>query len=80
MGEKAKVTCQTMKSLRSKFFRNHNNQNRTTTSPSYTVIRGRASNNMGTQMEDIVVTVATGRASEVAMILVLTCNLISSKI
>ena len=79
MGEKAKVTCQTMKSLRSKFLRNHN-QNRITTSPSYTVIRGRVSNNMGTQMEDIVVTVATGRASEASMILVLTCNLISSKI
>ena len=79
MAEKAKVTCQTMKSLRSKFFRNHN-QNRITTSPLYTVIRGRVSNNMGTQMEDIVVTVATGRASEAAMILVLTCNLISSKI
>ena len=79
MGEKAKVTCQTMKSLRSKFFRNHN-QNQITISPSYMVIRGRVSNNMGTQMEDIVVTVATGRASEASMILVLTCNLISSKI
>ena len=79
MDEKDKAACRTMKRLRSKSFPSRN-QNRITISPSYMEIRDSTNNNLGIQMEDIVVTVATGRVSEVATMLEVTCNLISSKI
>lgn len=77
---KSFITCQSMKSLRTKSF--HSNQgNRIATSLSYTEISEvSSSNNTQIRMLDTPVMEATDKVSEVATTQVLTCNLTSSKI